>query len=82
MLRYTGVRHRCKQVWKSVNTLELEIAGDRLSTHTQETGDTEGRRHAGYSAADLCNNEVQVAVISILVIECVVIGGRWSLTCL
>ncbi|ROL44968.1 hypothetical protein DPX16_19908 [Anabarilius grahami] len=34
------------------------------------------------SAADLCNDEVQVAVISILVIECVVIGGRWSLTCL
>ncbi|ROL49025.1 hypothetical protein DPX16_16640 [Anabarilius grahami] len=29
-----------------------------------------------------CNDEVQVAVISTLVIECAVIGGWWSLTCL
>ncbi|ROL42759.1 GTPase IMAP family member 8 [Anabarilius grahami] len=35
------------EIWKSVNTLELEIAGEGLSTHTQETRNTEGRRHAG-----------------------------------
>ncbi|ROL53668.1 hypothetical protein DPX16_0239 [Anabarilius grahami] len=81
---------RDHMIWISVNTLEL---GDRWRwvehSHTgdkahrgKETRHTEERRHAGDSAVDECNDEVQVAVISTLGMECAMIGGCWNLTCL
>ncbi|ROL49152.1 hypothetical protein DPX16_16767 [Anabarilius grahami] len=81
----TPVEHaEGKQVWKTDDTLELEIAGEHSHTgdrrhRRKETRWIQVSRKQGVLE---CNDEVQVAVISILVIECVVIGGRWSLTCL